>query len=322
MKTIHLRCATARHATLVLILFLTAPGLWAQTPPPGAPSSSTPPNLRRRAALDNLPALPSPAAMPSPASAQPAPTTPPAPASVPVVSPAAAAPEPEVPGYEYHFPGVDVNQVLDIYADLVGRILLRAPGLPQASIVFDTRLKKLTKTQAIEALQAVLAMNGIAVINNGDDFVKAVPLDQAPGAAQNFNYSDATNLPSIGGIVTHIVQLKYVKPSEMMPVLQPFAKLNSLFAIDANGILVIRDLTENVQRMLQMIDKIDINVPAVYISEVIPIRYAKVDDIASALTSLGGGGGAIVSIGGSTASPQISGLGAAAPLARGEQAAA
>ena len=33
MKTIHLRCATARQATLVLILFLTAHGLWAQTPP-------------------------------------------------------------------------------------------------------------------------------------------------------------------------------------------------------------------------------------------------------------------------------------------------
>ncbi len=102
--------------------------------------------------------------------------------------------------------------------------------------------------------------------------------------------------------MTHIVQLKYVKPSEMMPVIQPLSKLqNSLFAIDANGILVIRDLAENIQRMLQMIDKIDINVPAVYISEVIPIRYAKVDEIASALASLGGSGGSTVTIGGATA---------------------
>ncbi|HZL78182.1 MAG TPA: secretin N-terminal domain-containing protein, partial [Candidatus Limnocylindrales bacterium] len=48
---------------------------------------------------------------------------------------------------------------------------------------------------------------------------------------------------------------------------------------------------------------------AEYISEVIPIRYAKVDEIASALSSLGGGGGgATVSIGSSAGSSTISGL--------------
>ena len=105
----------------------------------------------------------------------------------------------------------------------------------------------------------------------------------------------------------------------MIQVLQPFAKLqNSLFAIDANGILVMRDLAENVQRMLQMIDKIDINVPAVYISEVIPIRYALATDIATALNGLGGSGGsATVSIGGSTAPPPINGVGARSAGATG-----
>jgi hypothetical protein len=76
-----------------------------------------------------------------------------------------------------------------------------------------------------------------------------------------------------------------------------------------NGILVIRDYAENVKRMLEMIEQVDVSVPAEYISEVIPIRYAKVDDIASALNSLGGsGGGSTVSIGGSRSSSQISGL--------------
>ena len=48
-----------------------------------------------------------------------------------------------------------------------------------------------------------------------------------------------------------------------------------------------------------MIDKIDISVPAVYISEVIPIRYAMADDIANALNSLGGSGGGTVAVGSS-----------------------
>ncbi len=95
----------------------------------------------------------------------------------------------------------------------------------------------------------------------------------------------------------------------MVPLITPFAKLpNAVYAIDDNGILVIRDYAENVKRMLEMIAKIDISVPAEYISEVIPIRYAKVEDIASALSALGGSGGGMVSIGGGTASTPISGM--------------
>jgi general secretion pathway protein D len=102
--------------------------------------------------------------------------------------------------------------------------------------------------------------------------------------------------------------LKNVLPSKMVPIIQPLAKLNSIIPIDDNYILVIRDYAENVKRMLEMIDKIDISVPAVYISEVIPIRYAQADDIASALNSLGGSGSATVSFGGSAASPGINGV--------------
>jgi general secretion pathway protein D len=59
-----------------------------------------------------------------------------------------------------------------------------------------------------------------------------------------------------GSYVTHIVQLKYLKPSEMVPIIQPFAKLaNSICPIDANGILVLRDNAENVKRMLEMIEQ-------------------------------------------------------------------
>ena len=121
-----------------------------------------------------------------------------------------------------------------------------------------------------------------------------------------------TNLPNLGTYVTHIVQLKYVKPTRMMPVIPPFAKLpNSILRIDPNGILVIRDYAENIKRMLEMIDQVDVSVPAEYISEVIPIRYAKVDDIASALNALGGGGGATVSIGSAPSSTPINGICAA-----------
>ncbi len=194
-----------------------------------------------------------------------------------------------------NFQGVDVSQVLEVYAKLVGRTLLRA-GLPSASIMLKTETP-LTKTEAIEALQAVLALNGISVVNIGDKFVKVLPSTDANAAGAAFNSIAAENLPNMGSYVTHIVHLNYVKPSEVVPAVTPFAKLNSIVPLDSNGILIIRDYAENVKRMLEMIAQVDVNVPAVIISEVIPIKYALAADIATALNSLGGGSGGTVSIG-------------------------
>jgi general secretion pathway protein D len=306
-----------KTTTLVLILFLTAQGLWAQMPP----RPTLTPGQQRLLQRQQFRATNNAAGMPAGLPANPGFSTPSAgaPASgtaipmtapgMPAISPGgAAATDNEAAGIRFNFEGVDVNQVLDEYADLVGRTLLRG-NVPQASIVLKTQ-SPLTKTEAIEALQAVLALNGIALVNIGDKFVKVLPPDQAPGGGGSLDSTDAAHLPELGSYVTHIVQLKYIKPSVMMPLIQPFGRLaNNMSAIDDNGILVIRDYAENVKRMLEMIDKIDVSVPAVYISEVIPIRYAQADDIANALNSLGGsGGGATVSVGSSASSAPISGI--------------
>jgi general secretion pathway protein D len=71
---------------------------------------------------------------------------------------------------------------------------------------------------------------------------------------------------------------------------------------------VLRDNAENVKRMLEMIDQVDVSVPAEYVSEVIPIRYAMAEDIASALNSLGGSGGSTVSFGSSPSTPTVNGI--------------
>jgi type II secretory pathway component GspD/PulD (secretin) len=231
-------------------------------------------------------------------------------AGVPGGAAGAAAPAEEMiaPG-TIDFEGVELNQVLLIYAKLVNRTLLRA-ALPQAQIILKTQTP-LTKSEAIEALQAVLALNGVSLVNIGDKFVKVLPSTDAGTSGGELDQSSSTtNMPDLGSYVTHIVQLQYVKPTAMVQFITPFAKLpNAAIPLDDNGILVLRDFAENVKRMLEMIKKIDVSIPAEYISEVIPIRYAKVDDIANALNALGGSGsGASVSIGTSPGSGQISGL--------------
>ena len=253
----------------------------AQTPAVGQAPPTQPP---RATVTTPTPAAPA-GALPSPAA--------PAPTAVPVTSPAAAGPEEEIipAGGLINFASADISQVLDIYSKLVNRTILRPSTLPVATIVLKTQTD-LTRQEAIQALDAVLALNGVSMIPVSDKFVKALPLAQANASGAPLSTNTASELPELGSYVTHIVQTKYLKPSELSPSLAPFQSMaTAVLPIDTSGLLVLRDNAENVKRMLEMVERIDISVPSEFISEVIPIKFAKAEDIASALNSLSSGGG-------------------------------
>jgi general secretion pathway protein D len=199
------------------------------------------------------------------------------------------------------FRSADLNQVLEIYSTMVNRTVLRPATLPAPTITLTTH-GELTVREGIQALEAVLGLNGITMVNMGEKFVKAMPEAQGNTAGARFDTNSAAQLPEMGQYITHVVQLKYAKPSELMPVLQPFIKIpNAVLPIDTSMMLVLRDYTENVKRMLELIKQIDVAVPSEFVSEVIPIKYAKAVDIAGALNSLSsGGGGATMGGGGTT----------------------
>ena len=255
-------------------------------------------------AKPNGPVIPSfPAASTAPIVAPPGVVLPvnPVKAVLPVPAATHSPLEEPLPQGMIDFRSADLTQVLDIYSMMVNRTILRPATLPAPTITLTTR-GQLTMREGIQALEAVLALNGITMINMGDKFVKAMPEAQGNTAGGRFDTNSAALLPELGQYVTHVVQLKYAKPSEMVPVLQPFVKIpNAILPIDTSMMLVLRDYTENVKRMLEMIKEIDVAIPSEFVSEVIPIKYAKSSDIASALNSLSsGGGGASVGGGGTT----------------------
>jgi general secretion pathway protein D len=190
----------------------------------------------------------------------------------------------------FNFPKLELADFLAIYSELSGKTVLRAAVLAGQPISFRTQTP-LTRREAMQAFDTLLAMNGITMINQGKKFVKAVPFAQAPNEGALWSKGDSTNLPESSRYTAQIMQLKYVKPSELVPVLTPFAKLpNAVLAIDGSATLVIRDYAENVKRMLEVIKDIDVPVIDDYEEAVIPIRYAMASDIQSAITSLSSGG--------------------------------
>ncbi len=231
-----------------------------------------------------------------------------------------AAPDPLLPALSINFRGVPVDKVLEVYADFVGRTLLRSPTINGQTLFTLVNQTPLTKTEIIHAMDAELAMNNIAMIPIGDKFIKVVPLTDAKAVGGTIDSMNKSVLPEFGPFDTRVVQLHYTKPTDMVPILQQFTKTPAaILPIEGTGMLVLSDTSENVRRMLEMITLLDTSVPTEIESEVIPIKYALAADIANALNSLsGGGGGGSVGGGGgargSLGTSRSTGPGSARPL--------
>ena len=191
-----------------------------------------------------------------------------------------------------------LDQVLDVYQELTGRTVLRPNNLPQTKVTIRSETP-LTRKEAIQALDSILSMNQVTMVPQGEKFVKAVPFSQAPTEGSRFSKLSGLDLPEAGVYTTHVVQVKNATLTDVATAMQQFAKMpNSILAIPSSNIIILRDYAENVKRMLEVLEKIDLVPLSEYESIVIPIKYALAGDIAQVLGSLtAGGGGGVTSVG-------------------------
>jgi type II secretory pathway component GspD/PulD (secretin) len=155
------------------------------------------------------------------------------------------------------FEEADVLQVLKVYQELSGRTVVRASALPAVSISLQNETP-LTRHEALQALDTVLAANGITMIPLGTKCVKAVPSAQAPSEAAPVIDFPPDQLPESSSYMVYVVQLKNRRPTEVAPALQPFARMpNSIVALKDSGHLILRDYSSNIRRMLQILERID-----------------------------------------------------------------
>ena len=68
----------------------------------------------------------------------------------------------------------DMNQVLEIYAALSQRTVLRPVTLPAPPVTLKTR-GGLTRPEVVYAFATVLALDGICMVDDGTKFVQVVP---------------------------------------------------------------------------------------------------------------------------------------------------
>lgn len=187
--------------------------------------------------------------------------------------------------YNLAFEGADLETVMEMYCEWVGRIMLKTDAV-KATVTI--KAEKLTKQQCIEAVDAVLAMNNIALIPVGEKFIKVVPATQPDLTGQGLIVSQdpSQEFDNTARFVTHIIQLKHVQFPEIQAAIQhlmhSFGKIQT---IERTNSMMITDTASNMRRIRELIDFVD--QPSAKIEpRIYQIQYAKAAEIASKINEV------------------------------------
>lgn len=179
-----------------------------------------------------------------------------------------------------------LDQVLEFVADLMGRTLIKSPGL-NATITLKSQTR-LTVKEAMQAIETVLQMNNVSLVPMGDKFLKVV---QTANARQE-GMPILLDLPDqpfaeADQLVSQVVVLKHTEIAEITPIIQSLLHgYGKIQPLERNNSLLITDTAANLKRVLEILDYVDQPVDAKVETRIYEIRFAKASEIASRLNEL------------------------------------
>jgi len=219
-----------------------------------------------------------------------APAAPAAPAVVPGVI--AAVPLPGLSGSDQIGPVIlrdeTVAQVLDLMQRWTGKSILRPAALP-ASVYTLSLPASITRDEALLALETLLNLNGIAVIQQGDKFLKVVPNLVAKAESPQLIAGSVLSLPPSGRIASKIFTLKHANAQEL--VAQIASSLNTTLAsppvyFGRNNALLITDSISNLQKIETLTMQIDRPQLDLVVTKSYELKNAMATDMVNKLTSM------------------------------------
>lgn len=165
--------------------------------------------------------------------------------------------DPAMPAGALNFQNADLSQVLAVYQELSHRTVIRPSSLPAPTISLRNQTS-LNRVEALQLLDTALAENGIAMVLSGDAAVKAVPLAIAAQESPPEISLPWRSLPDSGSFMMRTVQLKKLRPSELVPVLIPFCKApGAVLPIDSRRQLILRDYSSNIRKVLKLVEDLE-----------------------------------------------------------------
>jgi len=152
-----------------------------------------------------------------------------------------------------------IDQVIVMLERWTGRTVLRPQTMPTAAITLTLR-ERVTKAEAVQALETLLNLNGIALTPLGPRFLKMIPLNMAKSEAPEFIEGSTLGLVPTGRVASKLFQLTFLRINEFMPqisgLMNPAAGSPPVVFEKTNSAL-ITDSISNLQRIESLVAKLD-----------------------------------------------------------------
>ncbi len=195
--------------------------------------------------------------------------------------PAATAPE-EMIG-PIRLPDTPLELVIQNLETWTGRIILRPQALPATAITLNIP-RPVPKSEALQALVSVLALNNIGVVEMGDRYLKIVELaNKTRTEAPEMITGSLLHVPPTGKVASKIFDLVNLKAQEFVP------QLNTLLNIQLGGAVLfnntnsflVTDSIANLQRVEQLLVALDRPASTDFAPKFYSLRFAKASDLVS-----------------------------------------
>ena len=185
----------------------------------------------------------------------------------------------QFPAQTIKLDNASLGDALSLYAEVSGRSVIRNINVPDTKITYFNP-KTMSAVEVLQALDTVLAAQNIVTVYLGSQYVKVVPANQAynePGPVIDLPWNQ---LPDSSSFLIYVVKLR-MKYSQAIPALEQFKSqhgnimaircdaggppaskgslpnLPLIFGVKDSSILIIRDYSSHVRRMLQVLEKME-----------------------------------------------------------------
>lgn len=193
----------------------------------------------------------------------PPPTPTPAPSVPPAAQPAGAVPAPTLAGSDRVGPVVlrdeTLPQVLDLLQRWTGKSILRPQALPAATYNLSLPATA-TRDEALQALETLLSLNGVAVIAQGDRFLKVVPNAAARAEAPALIEGSTLGLAPSGKVAAKVFHLRGIAADEASKAVAPMLNGTLGFppvVFSRTNSLLLTDSVSNLQRIERILGELD-----------------------------------------------------------------
>lgn len=142
-------------------------------------------------------------------------------------------------------------QVLELLQRWTGKTVLRPQALPAATYNL-TLPEGATRDEALQAVETILSLNGVAVIPQGDRFLKVVPNTVARAEAPQLIAGPVSALPPSGRVVAKVFHLQSTSADDAAKLIAPM--LNTTLGsppivFTRTNTLLITDSVANLRRI-------------------------------------------------------------------------